>query len=941
MMHRIGRSLARRVGLAFIALLLLSPTSFDAQSSALIAAGSTWRYLGDGTDQGVGWRAPLFNDSAWPTGTAQLGYGDGDEATIVGYGPNAAAKHITTYFRRTFSVNAPGQFGSVTLRMLRDDGAVVYLNGSEVFRTNMPSGPVTATTPASTAITGGGETTFVSAAISPSLLVAGTNVIAVEVHQSDPASSDLSFDLELTASASVAVTRGPYLQLGTPTSVVMRWRTTAAVVGRVQFGPSPGVVTGSVQETSARTEHEVRLTGLAPDTLYYYSIGTASQTLAGDATFRFRTAPQAGIEKPVRVWAIGDSGTADANARAVRDAFAAFTGSRRTDVWLMLGDNAYETGLDSEYQTAVFDTYPTLLRQTVLWPAYGNHDGASSDAATNTGPYFNAFTLPKQAEAGGIASGTEAYYSFDYANIHFVCLDSFESSRLPGGAMLTWLQRDLAANTQPWVIAYFHHPPYTRGNHNSDTEIELVQMRQNALPILENFGVDLVLVGHSHAYERSFLLDGHYGDSSTFSAAVAKDLGSGRPDGQGAYNKPSYRMAPHEGAVYLVAGNGGKITGGLLNHPAMYTSQNVLGSVVLDIQGNRLDASFLDNTGARRDYFSIVKGAGGPPPATGPYGGTAAVIPGTLQAENFDEGPANLAYYDTTPGNHSGAYRPTTDVDLEAAADSGGGYNVARTRAGEWLQYTVDITTTGTYTLETRVAVAGSGARFSVAVDGVDRTGPIAVPDTGGWQTWRTLVTPGVALAAGRRTIRVTFVTPTAGGGVGNYNWFRLAAGTPPPTTAPYVSVSLPGIVQAENFDQGAQGHAYFDTSSGNSGGSYRTTNVDIGATGDGGNNEFYVGWTRVGEWLKYTVEVTQSRAYKVHVRVANAGQGAAFRVKVDDNDVTGPIPIPNTGGWDVWSTVTIPDIVLNQGWRQIALEMVARNEGNNGVGNYQYLEFR
>jgi hypothetical protein len=590
----------RPFALAFLALIAAASTPLRGQSSALVPAGSTWSYLDDGTDQGTGWRAAAFNDAAWAKGPAQIGYGDGDEATVVSYGPNASAKYVTTYFRRTFSVSNSADFGSLSLRILRDDGAVVYLNGAEAFRTNMPTGPIGSTTLASATIAGADESVFVSAALSPSLLVAGSNVIAVEVHQSDPTSSDLSFDLELVGSSSVTLTRGPYLQLGTPTSIVVRWRTSTPGVGAVQFGPSPGVVSGSAAETSAHTEHEVRLTGLVPDTIYYYSIGTPTTTIAGDATFHFRTSPVPGTQRPLRVWVIGDSGTADANAAAVRDAYAASTGSRPTDLWLMLGDNAYTDGLDNEYQAAVFNMYPAMLRKNVLWPAYGNHDGYGSDSATNTGPYYDIFTLPKQGEAGGVPSGTEAYYSFDYSNIHFVELESFETDRSPTGSMLTWLQRDLAANTQPWVIAFFHHPPYSKGSHDSDNEIELVQMRQNALPILEHFGVDLVLTGHSHSYERSFLVDGHYGDSTTFSAAMKKDGGSGRPDASGAYQKPTYGMAPHEGTVYLVAGISGHTGGGTLNHPAMYLSESVLGSVVLDVDGNRLDETFLDSTGVRR-----------------------------------------------------------------------------------------------------------------------------------------------------------------------------------------------------------------------------------------------------------------------------------------------------------------------------------------------------
>jgi len=735
-------------------------------------------------------------------------------------------------------------------------------------------------------------------------------------------------------SSSVTLTRGPYLQLGTPTSIVVRWRTIAPAVGSVQFGLAPGVVSGSAQETSARTEHEIALAGLTPDTVYYYSIGAATTTIAGDATFHFRTSPVAGTERPVRVWVIGDSGTADANAQAVRDAFTTFAGARDPDLWLMLGDNAYNSGLDDEYQAAVFNMYPEMLRKTVLWPAYGNHDGIGSDSATNTGPYYDIFTLPKQGEAGGVASGTEAYYSFNYANIHFVELESFETDRSPTGPMLTWLQRDLGANTQPWVVVYFHHPPYSKGSHNSDTEIELIEMRQNALPILENFGVDLVLSGHSHSYERSFLIDGHYGDSTTFSAAMKKDGGNGRPDGTGAYRKALYAMAPHGGTVYMVAGVAGHIGGGTLNHPAMYSSQAVLGSVVLDVQGNRLDAAFLDSTGVRGDYFSIVKGAGAlARPTSSPFGGTPAVIPGIIEAERFDEGGEGLAYHDTTPGNKGGAFR-NTDVDIENTADAGGGYDVGWIRPGEWLQYTVNVAADGPYDLMLRLASSGSGGLLHLEVDGVNATGSIQVPNTGGWQAWSTVTVRQVPLRAGTRKLRLAFDANGSTGGVGNVNRLELirSSGATPFGGA---AVTLPGTIEAENFDEGGTGVAYFDTTPGNRGGAYRQTDVDIEATTDAGGG-WDIGWTRAGEWLQYTADVSATGAYALELRVASASTGGTVRLEVDGVDVTGALVVPNTGGWQAWQTMRKEGIVLQAGRRRIRLVFVAA--GTNGITNVNLL---
>src|SRR3989454_5351032 len=409
--------------------------------------------------------------------------------------------------------------------------------------------------------------------------------------------------------ATVSVTRGPYLQTGSPTSVTVRWRTDVSTDSCVRYGTSLSSLTGQTCASTSTTEHTVKLSSLSPDTQYYYSIGTSTGSIAGDSTYFFLTAATTGTTKATRIWVLGDAGTSSSSQRAVRDAYYNYTGSRHTDLWLMLGDNAYSDGTDSEYQTAVFDAtngYPTMLRKSVLWPTFGNHDGHSADSSSQSGPYYDIFTLPKSGEAGGVASGTQAYYSFNYANIHFVCLDSEESDRSPSGAMLTWLKADLAANTQQWLVAFWHAPPYSKGSHDSDSETELQQMRQYVNPVLESHGVDLVLSGHSHSYERSYLLNGHYGSSSTLTSSMIKDSGNGREDGSGAYEK-IVALTAHKGAVYTVAGSSGQTSGGSLNHPAMYISLNVLGSAALDVNGAQLDAKFVTSGGSIHDPSTIKK----------------------------------------------------------------------------------------------------------------------------------------------------------------------------------------------------------------------------------------------------------------------------------------------------------------------------------------------
>ena len=475
-----------------------------------------------------------------------------------------------------------------------------------------------------------------------------------------------------------SVTRGPYLQLGTPSSVVVRWRTDVVTDSRVSYGAVPGGLTSWVDDTTLTTEHEVTLSGLSADTLYYYAVGTMAQTLAGDDAHFFLTSPSAGTRKPTWIWVLGDSGTANDNARAVRNAYYTFTGTRHTDLWLMLGDNAYSDGTDSQYQAAVFNMYPEMLRKSVLWPTLGNHDGSTANSATQSGPYYDIFTLPKNGEAGGLASGTEAYYSFDYGNIHFIVLDSFETNRSPGGAMMNWLAQDLMATTQDWIIAYWHHPPHSKGFHDSDTNAIETQMRQYALPILEDHGVDLVLAGHNHSYERSFLVDGYYGTSDTLVPSMILNNGDGRPTGNGPYEKPSGTEA-HKGAVYTVAGSSGKRdTGGALNHPVMYISLSVLGSVVLDVEGNRLDATFLDSTGAVRDTFTILKGTSTntPPVANADSAttneDTSIVIPVLSNDTDADVGDTLTVASVTQPGNGTATINADNTVTYTPNANFNG-----------------------------------------------------------------------------------------------------------------------------------------------------------------------------------------------------------------------------------------------------------------------------
>ena len=421
---------------------------------------------------------------------------------------------------------------------------------------------------------------------------------------------------------SQSVSRGPYLQQATPSSIIIKWQTSSATNTKVNYGTSLAAISQSTIDAVSSTNHEIKITGLQPYTKYYYTIGTTTSTLVTSASdLFFRTMPNYGQKGDYRFWVIGDAGTGGNSQRDVRTSFINYNNNRNIDGWLWLGDNAYESGFNSEYQSNVFsnNTFESVLKNTVVWPAAGNHDYNQNLPFSPSPAYFNIFSLPSNGECGGVPSGSEKFYSYNYGNIHFIVLESFDENRSSSGTMATWLQSDLNANTQPWVIAYWHHPPYTKGSHNSDNsnflDGELVDMRQNIIPILEAKGVDLILNGHSHVYERSYLLDGHYGYSSSLTPAMKLDNTSGSYPASCAYHKQTQTTSSHKGTVYVVCGCSGKNDSSPASgwpHPAMYSYTNTLyGSMAIDIKDNKLQGKFVTSTGSVFDSFTIIKNAGG------------------------------------------------------------------------------------------------------------------------------------------------------------------------------------------------------------------------------------------------------------------------------------------------------------------------------------------
>jgi len=410
--------------------------------------------------------------------------------------------------------------------------------------------------------------------------------------------------------------RAPYLQMTGSDRTTLRWVTPGAGRGEVEYGTQPDSLTRHQTEARAEKNHRVVLHGLQPDTRYYYRIRQDGSWLMPQAEW-FYTAPKPGSQQPVRIWVIGDPGeTGQIHFNVSKNARQWFEAHARPklpllDFILTTGDNAYPNATNAQYSSGFFRPFGNFLKNFTVWPAFGNHDA-------RRWAFYRIFDRPLNGEFGGVPSHDKAYFSFDYGRTHIVMLDSEHGDLSPSSPMLAWLKQDLSQTHQDWVIVDFHHPPYSFGTHNSDRPSDsrgrMIKVRENLVPILEQGGVDLVLSGHSHDYERSALIDCHYGFSSSFAPWMIKDKGEEGSNGEVRYRKAHRGQSPYDGTMYLVVGSSGQ--GNKVNqlHPAMVTVSGEPGSLILDIDGQTLSGRYLNEEGVVKDAFSVTKGVNGSAP---------------------------------------------------------------------------------------------------------------------------------------------------------------------------------------------------------------------------------------------------------------------------------------------------------------------------------------
>lgn len=340
--------------------------------------------------------------------------------------------------------------------------------------------------------------------------------------------------------------RLPFAQQVTSNGALIVFQTTQPEAVQVEVTTFDGtpVTTVTAEADSAATGSSQRiatLQGLEPATGYCYSL----RGLTGAAGFR--TAPAAGSSATVRFAALGDSGRAGSDQRAMYEQLM----SVPFDFVLHTGDLAYDEGTAGQLDDAVFRPFSAMLRSFAMYPVAGNHDYQTNDAA----PYLQAFVLPENGNA-------ERWYSFDWGDVHFVGLDTEQT----GARQADWLEQDLMENQQPWTVVFGHRPPFSSGDHGSDGAF-----RQYFVPILEKFQVPLVLNGHDHHYERTNVLNG---------------------------------------VTYVVTGGGGRGTRPVGTNTFTAFADDVIHFVLVEIAGSRLVLHAIDGTGREFDQTVIERSAG-------------------------------------------------------------------------------------------------------------------------------------------------------------------------------------------------------------------------------------------------------------------------------------------------------------------------------------------
>jgi uncharacterized delta-60 repeat protein len=327
-------------------------------------------------------------------------------------------------------------------------------------------------------------------------------------------------------------------------------------------------------------------------------------------------------------------------------------------------------------------------------------------------------------------------------------------------------------------------------------------------------------------------------------------------------------------------------------------------------------------------------------PARSPFNGVPINITDSVGAVQFDKGGEGVGYHDTDSQNLGGAYRPTEGVDIQYTGDGFHPNVVGFVKAGEWLEYTVNVAETAAYDVFVLASHLKNGGKFHLEMDGKDITGSLTVPNTGSWSTYRNASKRAVNLTAGTHVLRLAFDTNGDLGYVGNFDKIVFNKVVAPGPQRPFYAT--PGKdgqrFEFEDYDKGGEGIAFHDTDTLNQGDAAArpADGVDIESASEGGEN---VGFLKAGEWLEYTMDFTQSGPFALDVRAASQGQSGTFSVMIDGVTVA-TFSTTGTGGWQTYKTLTKTGINVTQGQHVVRFQM--NSNGSTGyVANLNWFEFR
>ena len=317
------------------------------------------------------------------------------------------------------------------------------------------------------------------------------------------------------------VDRYPNIQSPTETDAIIAWRTATASVGTVNWGISPGSLTNAITEPSSTKIHAVTVSGLQPNTKYYYQAISGSFTSSVEY---FYTAKPDSVRK-LDFLSYGDCGFNN----SVQNTIGGFMAGHTVDLALVVGDVDQNVGND--YDNRFYIRYKDMLKHTCHFTAIGNHD-----VITNNTNYTDAFHLLHNNPAN-----SEKYYSFTWGNAKFITIDG-NSAYTQGSAQYIWLENELKCNDREWTYVFFHQPPWSNG-WDASYSIPFtpfyqyqgnIDMRTSIVPLFEQYHVDFVLNGHTHNYER-----GIYNGVRYF---ICGGAGGATPDTHKSSNAPNIQL---------------------------------------------------------------------------------------------------------------------------------------------------------------------------------------------------------------------------------------------------------------------------------------------------------------------------------------------------------------------------------------------------------------